>query len=297
LSSQNVKPNRAVLGLLWGDEGKAKIIDLLAKYAGMIVRFQGGANAGHTVMVSNQKTVLHQIPVGILRDDIVCVLGAGMVLDIPGLFDELKMLKDSGVNYRDRLFVSPRAHVVTPLCKLIEQGMEKLYKIGTTSRGIGPTYSEKTMRTGFRAGDVAYDEHFQDNFKKRYNDLEPIITKIYKIDMPPLDSMLSPLLSYREELKTIVLPVQRMVQDAMNNGTGVLFEGAQGTLLDIDWGTYPYVTSSSTSIGGLASGAGVNPRKIDQVIGDSKGFYNKGWRRTFPNRSSGGAGKEVKRFR
>ena len=266
------KPNRAVLGLLWGDEGKAKIIDLLGKYAEMIVRFQGGANAGHTVMIKDKKTVLHQIPVGIMHDNTICVLGAGMVIDLEGFFQEIKMLEESGINVRDRLFISPRAHLVSTITKKIEQGFEKKNPIGTTCKGIGPTYSEKALRTGLRIGDLVRNRHFDDLVKKQYEIYQPILKEIYEIDLPPFAEVLSDLLKYRNKLKNIVKPCLTMVNNAVRDGDGVLFEGAQGSMLDIDWGTYPYVTSSNTTMGGIVSGSGIDPRKIDQVIGVIKTF-------------------------
>ncbi|MFP4458958.1 MAG: adenylosuccinate synthase [Candidatus Zixiibacteriota bacterium] len=266
------KPNRAVLGLLWGDEGKAKIIDLLGKYANMIVRFQGGANAGHTVMVNDHKTVLHQIPCGILRKDTLCILGAGMVVNLKELFEEIAMLKQNGVDITDRLYMSPRTHIVTPLGKTIEKLMEKENKIGTTLRGIGPTYSEKALRTGFRAGDIVHNKDFPDMLKKQYKRIKNMVNATDGIDMPEYSHVLESVYSYRKELAKLVRPCYNLVNEAMQKGIGVLFEGAQGSMLDIDWGTYPFVTSSNTTIGGLVSGAGVDPRMLDQVIGVTKVF-------------------------
>ncbi len=266
------KPNRAVLGLLWGDEGKAKIIDLLGKYANMIVRFQGGANAGHTVMIKNTKTVLHQIPVGIMRENTTCILGAGMAIDLPGLFDEIKMLENSGIDLFDRLFISPRAHLVTPITRKIEEALESKNRIGTTLKGIGPTYSEKALRTGLRVGDLVRNRHFKDLVKKQYDIHKPVIQKVYGLEMPSLDEVVDYVMIYRDQLKELVKPCLFLVNDALKDGTGVLFEGAQGSMLDIDWGTYPYVTSSNTTLGGIITGAGVDARKIDQVIGVVKTF-------------------------
>jgi len=240
----------------------------------MIVRFQGGANAGHTVMIDNKKYVLHQVPVGILRDDMICVLGAGMVIDPQGLVNELKMLNDLGIDYRGRLFISSRAHIITPLCKIIEQFMEKNHKIGTTFKGIGSTYSEKALRTGLRAGDLINDNWIE-FLRSRYNDLLPIVKDVYDMPMPTFEETIEPIISTRDNILPVIESVVPRIKAAMAQGVGVLFEGAQGTMLDIDWGTYPFVTSSNTTIGGVASGSGINPRKIDQVVGIIKAFTSR----------------------
>lgn len=289
------KLNRLVLGLLWGDEGKAKIVDIFAGSANVIVRFQGGSNAGHTVVVDDKKFILHQIPAGILHSGKVCILGAGMVVDIPKLFEEIRELREAGVAVAERLFISSRAHIVTKLGKLLEGAIERSQNIGTTKRGIGTTYAEKVLRTGLRMGDLMEGkDYIAELLEKRYEDIASILLKVYNIEPPKLDDVIDPLFENIRVLRQMVKPVMPMLNDYIADGVGVLFEGAQGTMLDIDWGTYPYVTSSNTTIAGLAAGAGVNPRKIHQVIGVVKAFTTRVGEGPFPTEIEGALADEIR---
>jgi adenylosuccinate synthase len=263
--------NLAVLGAQWGDEGKGKIVDLLTPRFDIVARYQGGHNAGHTVYVNGTKFVLRLIPSGILHPGITCVIGNGVVVDPKALFAEVDELARSGIEVGDRLIVSDKAHLILPYHRdldLLAEARRGDRKIGTTSRGIGPAYEDKIARRGIRVGDLADAEALaqgvRDNVAAR-NRLVNDSTMDWK---PVLDQ----LLDQANRLRPWIRDVSLMLSDAMTKGKSILFEGAQGTLLDIDHGTYPYVTSSNASIGGVCTGLGVGPRAIDSVMGVVKAY-------------------------
>ena len=263
--------NLAVLGAQWGDEGKGKIVDLLTPRFDIVARYQGGHNAGHTVYVNGTKFVLRLIPSGILHPGITCVIGNGVVVDPKALFAEVDELARSGIEVGDRLIVSDKAHLILPYHRdldLLAEARRGDRKIGTTSRGIGPAYEDKIARRGIRVGDLADAEALaqgvRDNVAAR-NRLVNDSTMDWK---PVLDQ----LLEQGNRLRPWIRDVSLMLSDAMTKGKSILFEGAQGTLLDIDHGTYPYVTSSNASIGGVCTGLGVGPRAIDSVMGVVKAY-------------------------
>jgi len=263
--------NLAVLGAQWGDEGKGKIVDLLTPRFDIVARYQGGHNAGHTVYVNGTKFVLRLIPSGILHPGITCVIGNGVVVDPKALFAEVDELARSGIEVGDRLIVSDKAHLILPYHRdldLLAEARRGDRKIGTTSRGIGPAYEDKIARRGIRVGDLADAEALaqgvRDNVAAR-NRLVNDSTMDWK---PVLDQ----LLEQANRLRPWIRDVSLMLGDAMTKGKSILFEGAQGTLLDIDHGTYPYVTSSNASIGGVCTGLGVGPRAIDSVMGVVKAY-------------------------
>jgi adenylosuccinate synthase len=263
--------NLAILGAQWGDEGKGKIVDLLTPHFSIVARYQGGHNAGHTVYVNGTKFVLRLIPSGILHPGVACVIGNGLVVDPQALFAEIDELTRHGIDVDDRLIVSDKAHLILPYHRdldLLSEARRGERKIGTTSRGIGPAYEDKIGRRGIRVGDLAdasaLEQAVRDNVAARNR-----VVQDSTMDWRPV---LDQLLMYAERLKPWVRDVSLMLHEAMRGGRSILFEGAQGTLLDIDHGTYPYVTSSNASIGGVCTGLGVGPRAIHGVLGVVKAY-------------------------
>ncbi|MGC9314652.1 MAG: adenylosuccinate synthase [bacterium] len=265
---------RLVMGLFWGDEGKAKAIDVLGEHADIVARYGGGANAGHTVYFEGEKYVFHQVPTGLLRDGVTGVLGAGMVIDLPELINEIRGLTQRGKDVLSRIVLSPRAHLVTDLSRRIEAIGEATQEIGTTKRGIGPTYSEKASRRGLRVDDLLHEKDLNGKMTAQIEFYRPIFERA-GAPVPTADEILAPLLESRKLLSQIVGDVSTYLADSLHSGKKLLIEGAQGAMLDIDWGTYPYVTSSGTSISGVAGGLGIDPRKIEQVVGMVKAFTSR----------------------
>jgi adenylosuccinate synthase len=260
-----------VVGAQWGDEGKGKIVDVLAERADLVVRYQGGANAGHTVDTGSGEFVLHQIPSGILQGA-VCVVGNGVVLDPETFFTELDTLTARGVKLEHQLFVSDRAHLTLPYHKLLDRAREQLEKIGTTGRGIGPTYEDKYGRRGVRVGDLRNLARAQELVAARLaaaNQMLELLGGEERAD-PAVHRQLLERLAPR--LLPLAVDAGRVVYDALQRGESVLLEGAQGALLDVDHGTYPYVTSSNTTAGGAAVGSGIGPTAIDAVLGVVKAY-------------------------
>ncbi|MBI1722576.1 MAG: adenylosuccinate synthase [Gemmatimonadetes bacterium] len=261
-----------VVGAQWGDEGKGKVVDALAEHAELVVRYQGGANAGHTVDAPDGEFVLHQIPAGILHASTRCVIGNGVVLDPETLFHEIDALRERGVMMTGRLLVSDRAHLVLPYHKLLDAESARSKKIGTTARGIGPAYEDKYGRRGVRVGDLRHPEIVAKLVAagaERANAMLALAGSAKRCGAPEIVAML-------EELAPRLLPfvadAGRLVADTLQGGGHVLLEGAQGALLDVDHGTYPFVTSSSTTAGGAAVGAGIGPTAIDAVLGIVKAY-------------------------
>jgi adenylosuccinate synthase len=263
--------NLAVLGAQWGDEGKGKIVDLLTPHFSIVARYQGGHNAGHTVYVNGTKFVLRLIPSGILHPGVICVIGNGLVVDPQALFAEVDELTKHGIDVDGRLIVSDKAHLILPYHRdldLLSEARRGERKIGTTSRGIGPAYEDKIARRGIRVGDLAdpaaLEQAVRDNVAARNR-----VVQDSTMDWRPV---LDQLLTYAGRLKPWVRDVSLMLTESMRAGTSILFEGAQGTLLDIDHGTYPFVTSSNASVGGICTGLGVGPRAIHGVLGVVKAY-------------------------
>ena len=263
--------NLAVLGAQWGDEGKGKIVDLLTPHFSIVARYQGGHNAGHTVYVNGTKFVLRLIPSGILRAGITCVIGNGLVVDLPALFAEVDELTKNGIDAASRLVISDKAHLILPYHRdldLLSEARRGERRIGTTSRGIGPAYEDKIARRGIRVCDlmdpVGLEQNIRDNVTAR-NRLVQDSTMDWR-------AVFDQLLVYGERLRPWVRDVSLMLAGAMRAGQSILFEGAQGTLLDVDHGTYPYVTSSNATIGGVCTGLGVGPRAIGAVMGVVKAY-------------------------
>ncbi|CDF58999.1 adenylosuccinate synthase [Thermobrachium celere] len=275
-----------VIGAQWGDEGKGKITDFLAEGADVVVRYQGGNNAGHTVEVLDKKYKLHLIPSGILYDTKLCVIGNGVVIDPKAFFDELSYLEKEGVKVsEDKLIVSDRAHVIMPYHKLIDRLSEQMRgnkDIGTTGKGIGPCYTDKHERTGIRVCDLLNKETLKEKLEINIAAKNRIIKEVYGGEELNFDEVYKEYVEYGERLRPFVKDTSVVLYDAIKSGKKVLFEGAQGTLLDIDYGTYPYVTSSHPISGGVCVGAGIGPTMITNAIGVCKAYTTRVGKGPFP---------------
>jgi adenylosuccinate synthase len=260
-----------VVGAQWGDEGKGKLVDVLAERADLVVRYQGGANAGHTVHTSAGEFVLHQIPSGILQGA-VCIVGNGVALDPETFFTELDALTQRGVKVEHKLYVSDRAHLTLPYHKLLDQARERSERIGTTGRGIGPTYEDKYGRRGVRVGDLRSLARAQERVAARVVTVNQMLGLLGVTERADPEEHRTLLERLAPRLLPLAVDAGRVVFDALQRGDSVLLEGAQGALLDVDHGTYPYVTSSNTTAGGAAVGAGIGPTAIDAVLGVVKAY-------------------------
>ena len=277
--------NVVVLGTQWGDEGKGKVVDLLTDRAKYVVRYQGGHNAGHTLVIDGEKTVLHLIPSGILRSNVTCIIGNGVVLSPDALMKEITMLEERGVPVRERLKISEACPLILPYHIALDVAREKARgakAIGTTGRGIGPAYEDKVARRGLRVGDLFNAEDFAAKLKEVLDVHNFTLTQYYGEDAVDFDETLKGAMAVADILKAMVVDVTDELDKAHKAGLPIMFEGAQGTLLDIDHGTYPYVTSSNTTVGGVATGAGFGPLKLDYVLGIVKAYTTRVGSGPFP---------------
>ncbi|SET18700.1 adenylosuccinate synthase [Thalassotalea agarivorans] len=277
--------NVVVLGTQWGDEGKGKVVDLLTDKAKYVVRYQGGHNAGHTLIVDGEKTVLHLIPSGILRDNVKCMIGNGVVLSPEALMKEITMLEARDVPVRERLIISDACPLILPYHVALDQAREAARgnkAIGTTGRGIGPAYEDKVARRGLRVGDLFDKESFAAKLKEIVEYHNFALTQYYKAEAVSYEKVLEDALAIADIITGMVGDVAEILDQARKNGESIMFEGAQGTLLDIDHGTYPYVTSSNTTVGGVSTGCGVGPRYIDYVLGITKAYTTRVGSGPFP---------------
>ncbi len=275
-----------VLGAQWGDEGKGKMTDYLAESADVVVRFQGGNNAGHTVVVEDKEYKLHLIPSGILYKDKLNVIGNGVVLDPKALFEEIDYLKGVGVDVTpENLIISDRAQLIMPYHRVLDGIKEKCRgkkDIGTTGKGIGPCYTDKMERSGIRVCDLMHKEVFEEKLKDNLEMKNDIITKVFNGEALEFEKIYSEYLDYAERIRPFVKDISVEVYNNIKAGKKVLFEGAQGTLLDIDYGTYPFVTSSNTIAGGVCIGAGIGPTLIDSAVGIAKAYTTRVGKGPFP---------------
>lgn len=277
--------NVVVLGTQWGDEGKGKIVDLLTEQAKYVVRYQGGHNAGHTLVIDGDKTVLHLIPSGVLRDNVKCIIGNGVVLAPDALMEEIKMLKERGIPVEERLLISEACPLILPFHCALDMAREKARgnkAIGTTGRGIGPAYEDKISRRGLRVGDLFNAELFAEKLKDVMNYHNFMLTEYYDCEAVDYDKTLADALAIADYLKSMCCDITELLDGARKAGEPILFEGAQGTLLDIDHGTYPFVTSSNTTAGGVATGSGFGPRHLDYVLGIMKAYTTRVGAGPFP---------------
>ena len=277
--------NVVVIGTQWGDEGKGKIVDLLTERAAAVVRFQGGHNAGHTLVIDGVKTVLHLIPSGILRPGVQCLIGNGVVLAPEPLLAEIRDLESKGVPVRDRLRISPACPLILPYHVAIDRAREKSLgeqKIGTTGRGIGPAYEDKAARRGVRLGDLFYWQQFVAKLAEVVDYHNFLLAKYYGEKPVDFDATVEQTRQLADEILPMVADIGPLLHELRDEGENILFEGAQGSLLDVDLGTYPFVTSSNTTAGGAAFGTGFGPRYLDYILGTTKAYATRVGSGPFP---------------
>ena len=288
-------PVVAVVGTQWGDEGKGKIVDIMSKGADYIVRYQGGNNAGHTVVVNRNKYILHLLPSGILHEEKKCVLANGMVIDLDGLHNEVEFVRRTGRSVEGRLFVSERAHLLLRYHRELDIASEKLKggrAIGTTLKGVGPAYKDKAGRVGIRLADLKFPELFKEKLRWNIREKELILEHVYKHPVRfDLNEIYSHTMRVYEKIQPFVCDTVSLLNDAIDRGKKVLFEGAQATLLDIDMGTYPFVTSSNSSALGIPAGAGISPKKVERIVGIAKAYTTRVGGGPFPTELKGRAGE------
>ncbi|NOY64793.1 MAG: adenylosuccinate synthase [Nitrospirae bacterium] len=287
-----------ILGAQWGDEGKGKIVDALTEKADVVARFQGGHNAGHTVVIDDETFILHLIPSGILHGNKICIIGNGVVIDPAALLSEMEELKEKGIELNHNLRISKNAHLIMPYHMAIEREKEKSKgnkKIGTTGRGIGPAYVDKMARTGIRVVDLLYPEIFREKIEANLKDINFLLENLYHGETFTVDEIYNKYMEYAELLYDFIDDTDILVNRYLDEGKNVLFEGAQGTLLDIDHGTYPYVTSSSASAGGVCTGIGVSPLKIDTILGVVKAYTTRVGGGPFPTEIHDALGEEIRK--
>ncbi|PTB84805.1 adenylosuccinate synthase [Pseudidiomarina aestuarii] len=288
--------NVVILGTQWGDEGKGKIVDLLTDKASLVVRYQGGHNAGHTLVIEGEKTVLHLIPSGILRENVKCVIGNGVVLSPEALMTEIEMLEARDVPVRERLLISEACPLILPYHVALDKARELARgtkAIGTTGRGIGPAYEDKVARRGLRVGDLFNFERFEEKLREVVEFHNFTLVHYYKVDAVNVEEVLDYCREVAKLLQPMVADIPSLLDQARRNGENLMFEGAQGTLLDIDHGTYPYVTSSNTTAGGVSTGAGFGPRYIDYVLGIVKAYTTRVGSGPFPTELSCDVGEHL----
>jgi len=276
---------KVIVGAQWGDEGKGKIVDLLSKDTQIVARYQGGANAGHTLVIGENQYVLHLIPSGIIRDNVICVIGNGVVIDPVALIDEINMLKENGIDVKDRLLISHKAHLIMPYHKLLDKAREKnktSEAIGTTGRGIGPAYVDKARRSGIRIVDLLDKISLEEKIRNNVEEQNEILKKIYDYEELNVDDIVKQYLEFDKLIDPYVKDTTSYINEAIVDGKNILVEGAQGALLDIDHGTYPYVTSSNPTSGGACTGLGIAPTKIDNIIGIVKAYTTRVGNGPFP---------------
>ncbi|WP_066634137.1 adenylosuccinate synthase [Desulfolucanica intricata] len=286
-----------LVGAQWGDEGKGKVTDYLAEKADLVIRYQGGNNAGHTVVVGDEEFKLHLIPSGILYENKLCLIGNGVVIDPAVLLEELRGLESRGIN-TDNLRISNRAHVILPYHRALDQAEEESKgskKIGTTNRGIGPAYMDKSARVGIRIIDLIEENQLADMLKTNVTNKNNLLSKIYNSSGFDYDKILEEFKEYAKALKKYVADTSALVNDVLEEGKNILFEGAQGTLLDLDHGTYPYVTSSNPTAAGACLGAGIGPTKIDKVLGVVKAYTTRVGEGPFPTELIDELGESIRK--
>lgn len=288
--------NVVVIGTQWGDEGKGKVVDLLTERASAVVRFQGGHNAGHTLVIDGNKTILHLVPSGVLRGGVRCLIGNGVVLSPSALLEEMEMLEGSGVPVRERLGISAACLLILPYHVALDQARERARgakAIGTTGRGIGPTYEDKTSRRGIRLGELLDGAHFAERLREVLEYHNFSLAHYFRAETLDYQTLLDEALAQAERLRDLVMDVPGELHALRAAGANVLFEGAQGSLLDIDHGTYPYVTSSTTTAGGACSGSGVGPKDLDYILGIVKAYTTRVGGGPFPTELFDGDGDRL----
>jgi adenylosuccinate synthase len=277
--------NLVIIGAQWGDEGKGKIVDILAQNADIVVRYQGGSNAGHTVINDRGTFVFHLIPSGILYRGTLCAIGNGVVVDPGSLIEEMDHLQGQGVSFGKNFVISQRAHVILPYHKAIDRASEQSKgsrKIGTTGRGIGPSYADKMARIGILMGDLLNPPLFKKKLEENLVEMNWFLERLYKVETFQVDKVFDQYMAYADRLRSYIVDTTTLLNRAIGKNKTILFEGAQGTHLDVDFGTYPYVTSSSSAAGGACTGTGVGPTMIDAVLGIAKVYTTRVGSGPFP---------------
>jgi len=290
-------PVVAVIGTQWGDEGKGKIVDFLSEGADLVARYQGGTNAGHTILADGKLFILHLIPSGILWPGKSCVIGNGVVIDLPELLKEIENLEQRGIEVNKRLLISKRAPLVMPYHKEIEKGSEqskKALKVGTTGRGIGPAYADKIARDGILMADLLDEALFREKLDQILAEKNFLLREYYHLEGCDPEVVFTDYLAYREKIEPYLVDTTQVMKEAILQGKKILIEGAQGTMLDIDHGTYPFVTSSNTTIGGACAGLGIPPSKIDRVVGVAKAYTTRVGEGPLPTELTGAMGEELR---
>ncbi len=294
-----------IVGAQWGDEGKGKIVDLLSQKADIVARYQGGANAGHTLVIDGKKYVLHLIPSGILHPHVQCVIGNGVVIDPVALMEEIKMLEEYGININGRLFISHRAHLIMPYHKLLDAAREKAASandaatdrknaIGTTGRGIGPAYIDKASRNGVRIVDLLDRKRFSDKLRANIGEVNKLLSKIYDYEELDAEKIADEYCQFDTQIDPYITDTTLLLHDAIQAGKNILLEGAQGAMLDVDHGTYPYVTSSNPTSGGAATGLGLAPTAISKVMGVVKAYSTRVGNGPFPTELHDATGERLR---
>ncbi|MCS7169391.1 MAG: adenylosuccinate synthase, partial [Candidatus Kapabacteria bacterium] len=291
-------PVTVVVGAQWGDEGKGKIVDFLARDANIVARYQGGANAGHTVTYNGQRLVLHLIPSGILHPQVNCIIGNGVVIDPVAFREEVAMLEALGIRTVGRLYVSNRAHLIMPYHKLLDQAQEQqaLQPIGTTGRGIGPAYIDKFRRSGIRIVDLLHREVFEAKLRANLEENNTLLRTLYHTDELDVESIVQEYLEFDLFIDPYVTDTAALLAEALREGKHIIAEGAQGALLDVDHGTYPYVTSSNPTSGGACTGLGIPPTAITQVIGIAKAYTTRVGYGPFPTEQTDSVGERLRQL-
>jgi adenylosuccinate synthase len=284
---------RIIVGAQWGDEGKGKIVDLLSEKADIVARYQGGANAGHTIVIGGRKFVLHLIPSGILQPDVQCVIGNGVVIDPLALMEEIAMLEGFGIAMKGRLFISHKAHLIMPYHKLLDKAREEQAQsaIGTTGRGIGPSYIDKFSRVGIRIVDLLNRKTFEEKLRANIEEKNTVLTRIYDRAELNVEQIVQEYLSFDTQIDPYITDTTVFLNQAIQEGKSILMEGAQGALLDVDHGTYPFVTSSNPTSGGACTGLGVPPTSVDSVIGVVKAYSTRVGNGPFPTELNDATGE------
>jgi adenylosuccinate synthase len=287
--------NVVIVGAQWGDEGKGKIVDLLTQYADLVVRFQGGNNAGHTIVLKGEKFVLHLIPSGILYQDKKCIIGNGVVLDPAVLIEEIDEIKKRGYfNDDSQLMISEETHLILPYHRRIDVARERIFKIGTTGRGIGPTYEDKVARCGIRVVDLMDEKVFREKLEANLIQKNIYLTQVLKEKGFEFSEIFNEYLQYKNRLEKYVKNTSLVLYEEIQKGRHVLFEGAQGALLDLDHGTYPYVTASNTLAGNACAGSGIGPTMINSVIGVAKAYTTRVGEGPFPTELQDEIGEKIR---
>ena len=286
-----------LVGSQWGDEGKGKIVDILSDRYDIVARYQGGANAGHTIVIEDKEYILHLIPSGILREECECVIGNGVVIDPNALLDEIKFLEENGFNIKGRLFISQNAHLIMPYHKILDSIRESGdNKIGTTGRGIGPCYIDKYDRKGIRIVDLLNKKLLEEKIRANLEEKNTFIKKLYDREELDVDAIVEEYLAFDEAIDQYITDVPSYLDTAIEEGKSILMEGAQGALLDVDHGTYPFVTSSNPTSGGACTGVGLPPTQITSVFGIVKAYITRVGLGPFPTEMLGEDGEQLRQW-